>query len=110
MKRNTNQINRTGGLWACLFLAGMVFCSCSEVVDNSLGLGALPGGAVGGLPVRAELHRMIEVMTVPGQVAGKGTQMTVYLGRTKQYQMRTLLNFLIDLPEQAVLTRARLQV
>ncbi|MBN2289625.1 MAG: hypothetical protein JXQ83_09865 [Candidatus Glassbacteria bacterium] len=94
-------------LWLVLLLLSAP--GCSEQTENDLGVIMLPADAVGELPVRLEMREALEGVTVQGQPAGKGTRSLVYVGRTKQYRLRTVLSFILDLPTDIELVSASLQ-
>ena len=94
-------------LWLSLLLVSLM--GCAEQTENDLGTIMLPSDAVGRLPVRFEMRDALEGVSVQGEPAGKGTQTMVYVGRTKQYELRTLLTFKLDLPEELELVSASLQ-
>jgi len=94
-------------LWLSLLLVSLM--GCAEQTENDLGVIMLPSDAVGRLPVRLEMRNALEGVSVRGEVAGKGTQAYVYVGRTNKYELRTLLTFKLDLPEELELVSASLQ-
>jgi len=94
-------------LWLGLLLPFAL--SCAEQTENDQGVIMLPTDAVGELPARLEMRRALEGVSVQGEPAGKGSQKVVYVGRAKQYQLRTLLTFKLDLPAELKLVSATLQ-
>ena len=94
-------------LWLCLLL--LFAASCTERTENDLGVIMLPTDAAGSLPARLEMRRALEGVSIQGELTGKGNQSIVYVGRTKQYELRTLLDFRLDLPEELELVAANVQ-
>ena len=95
-------------LW--LYLSLISVMGCSEQTENDLGTIMLPSDAVGRLPVRIEMHDALEGVSVQGETAGKGTRTMAYVGRTKQYELRTVLTFRPDVPEELEVIAANLQL
>jgi len=83
---------------------------CSEKTENGQGFELLPPGIIGGIPQQAELRQAIKVSTVSGEVAGKGEQTRVFVGRTDRYEMRGVLGFRVVFPLNAVITSAKLNL
>jgi hypothetical protein len=95
-------------LW--LYLSLISVMGCAEQTKNDLGTIMLPSDAVGRLPVRLEMRDALEGVSVQGEPAGKGTRTMVYVGRTKQYELRTVLTFRPDVPEELEVIAANLQL
>lgn len=97
-------------LLVILALSVLLGVSCSEKKDNTLGMILLPEGMEGSAPQRMELHRALDVQTLHGETPVKGIQNTVLAGHRSGYELRTLLNFRVDIPSDAVVLAVRLQL
>jgi hypothetical protein len=95
--------------WFCLFLI-LLAAGCTEKVENDLGLVMMPDNSVRDLPARMELRSALEVVTVQGEPAPNGTRALVFVGRTKQYELRTVLDYLVSLPDNIEIQAAELQI
>lgn len=93
-----------------LFLFLALLAGCTETTRNSSGFVLLPSDIVGGLPEEKEFRQVLEITEVTSAPLNKGDMPRVFVGRRGDFLMRSLMNFKIDLPQDAEIVSGFLQL
>jgi hypothetical protein len=96
--------------FALLAAVMAVLAACAAKSDNENGMILLPGGMEGSDPVKAEIHRALDIQTVSGGTVAKGAQTTILAGRRHDYELRTLLSFRTALASDVQIQSVRIQL
>ena len=106
---DTNLIRRLS-LFAAMLVLSLGFMSCSEETANETGLILLPDEAIGGLPVDIDLGGAITALEEEGAIPEKSVWIYTYVGNMSDYDLTTLMAYSVDIPDDATIHEATLQL
>jgi hypothetical protein len=84
---------------AVFFLS--LLSGCTETTRNTSGFVLLSPNVVGGLPEEKEFHQALEITEVASAPLNQGSMTRIFVGGRGDFLMRSVLDFRIDLPEDA---------
>ena len=101
-KHNVYNLNNHSYLPAFfLFLVLAVLNGCSESTQNTAGFVLIPSDFIGGLPEEKEFRQALEIEEVASAPLNKGDMTRVFVGRRNDFVMSAVLDFRVDLPQDA---------
>lgn len=87
-----------------VFLLSLILAfltGCTESTQNTSAFVLLPSDVVGGLPEEKEFHQALEITEVASAPRNQGSMIRIFVGGRGDFLMRSVLDFLVDLPEDA---------
>jgi len=99
-KKNYRVHNFIKSIYLAVFILSLL-SGCTETTRNTSGFVLLPENIVGGLPEEKEFHQALEITEVANAPLNKGEMTRIFVGGRGDFLMRSVLDFLVDLPEDA---------